>query len=217
MQRLSHTPYIRRALLSNNIGRTGIHPQLFPGSVCPRVQAAAPCAINTRPVHLVTGCSSTGGIAQLGERRVRIAKARGSSPLTSTLSLSVSTPSREVLVDITARVQQALDASHPDMSGMVYVYVPHTTAAVTINEGADPSVAQDLITGLSRLIPRDAGYRHGEGNSDAHIKTSLVGSHVAVPVQDGKLALGTWQSIYLAEFDGPRTRKVTVVPLESAP
>jgi secondary thiamine-phosphate synthase enzyme len=128
----------------------------------------------------------------------------------------VATPGREVLVDITDRVRAALEGTRPGMSGIVYVYVPHTTAAVTINEGADPSVAQDLITGLSRLVPRDAGYRHSEGNSDAHIKTSLVGSHVAVPVQDGRLGLGTWQSIYLAEFDGPRTRKVCIVPLEGA-
>jgi secondary thiamine-phosphate synthase enzyme len=151
----------------------------------------------------------------MGERRVRIAKARGSSPLTSTLSLSVATPSREVLVDITASVQIALDQSQPEMSGVVYVFVPHTTAAVTINEGADPSVAHDLIAGLSRLVPRDAGYHHAEGNSDAHIKTSLLGSHVAVPVERGRLVLGTWQSIYLAEFDGPRTRKVCIVPLEA--
>ena len=91
--------------------------------------------------------------------------------------------------------------------------VPHTTAGVTINEGADPSVAQDIIAGLARLVPRDAGYRHAEGNSDAHIKTSLIGSHVAVPVRGGRMELGTWQSIYLAEFDGPRTRKVRITLL----
>lgn len=151
----------------------------------------------------------------MGERRVRIAKARGSNPLTSTTSLSVATPSREVLVDITSRVRDALATDHPDLTGILYVYVPHTTAGVTINEGADPSVAKDLIMGLSRLVPRDAGYRHAEGNSDAHIKTTLVGSHVAVPVEEGRLLLGTWQSIYLAEFDGPRTRKVYLHPLES--
>ncbi len=99
----------------------------------------------------------------------------------------------------------------------MHVFVQHTTAAVTINEGADPSVAQDIIAGLSRLVPHDAGYRHAEGNSDAHIKTTLVGNHVAVPVCQGRLALGTWQSIYLAEFDGPRTRKVCVVPTEARP
>ncbi len=112
-------------------------------------------------------------------------------------------------------MQKVLAENRPGLTGIAYVFVPHTTAAVTINEGADPSVAQDLIAGLAKLIPRDAGYRHSEGNSDAHIKTSLLGSHVAVPVQDGRLGLGTWQSIYLAEFDGPRTRSVRVVLLEA--
>jgi secondary thiamine-phosphate synthase enzyme len=180
----------------------------------PRVHGAAPCAINTRPAGLAAGSLSTGGIAQLGERRVRIAKARGSSPLTSTLiEFSVETPSREILVDITPRVRTALTQSAADLTGVVNIFVPHTTAGVTINEGADPSVARDLVESLARLVPREAGYRHGEGNSDAHIKTSLMGSHVAVPVERGRLRLGTWQSIYLAEFDGPRTRKVWIVPL----
>jgi secondary thiamine-phosphate synthase enzyme len=96
------------------------------------------------------------------------------------------------------------------------VSVPHTTAAVTINEGADPAVVRDLLDGLARLVPRNAGYRHSEGNSDAHIKTSLLGSSVTVPVTDGRLRLGTWQSIYLAEFDGPRTRRVWITPLAGA-
>jgi len=113
-------------------------------------------------------------------------------------------------VDITPQVQGALAA---DLTGMVSIFVPHTTAGVTINEGADPSVARDLIDGLARLVPRDAGYRHSEGNSDAHIKASLIGSHVAVPVELGRLRLGHWQSIYLAEFDGPRTRRVWIVPM----
>jgi secondary thiamine-phosphate synthase enzyme len=116
-------------------------------------------------------------------------------------------------VDITERVQSAVDAYDPAFTGIAYVFVPHTTAAVTINEGADPAVAQDLITGLSRLVPRNAGYRHAEGNSDAHIKTTLVGNSVAVPVERGRLHRGTWQSIYLAEFDGPRTRRVQVTLL----
>jgi len=131
--------------------------------------------------------------------------------------LSIETPSREVLVDITDRVQAALADITPDLDGLVHVFVFHTTAAVTVNEGADPSVAQDIIAGLARLVPRDGGYRHAEGNSDAHIKTSLVGNHVAVPVENGRLRLGTWQSIYLAEFDGPRTRKVRVVPTAEVP
>jgi secondary thiamine-phosphate synthase enzyme len=129
------------------------------------------------------------------------------------IEISVETPAREVLVDITRRVDGALAEATTGLTGMVHVFVPHTTAGVTINEGADPSVARDFIDGLARLVPRDAGYRHAEGNSDAHIKTSLVGIHVTVPVERGRLKLGTWQSIYLAEFDGPRTRRVWIVPL----
>jgi secondary thiamine-phosphate synthase enzyme len=125
----------------------------------------------------------------------------------------VQTPSREVLVDITERVEAALADSAPDLTGTVTIFVPHTTAGVTINEGADPAVAEDLVEGMARLVPRDAGYRHSEGNSDAHLKTSLIGNHVVVPVDRGRLALGTWQSIYLAEFDGPRTRKVSIEPM----
>ena len=126
------------------------------------------------------------------------------------IEISVATPSREVLVDITGRVQDAVAKSHPALTGMVSVFVPHTTAGVTINEGADPAVCRDILEGLTRLVPCEAGYHHGEGNSDAHIKASLVGSHVAVPVEEGRLRLGTWQSIYLAEFDGPRTRRVWI-------
>jgi secondary thiamine-phosphate synthase enzyme len=129
------------------------------------------------------------------------------------IEISVSTPSREVFVDITPRVRSAVSESHSAMTGMVSIFVPHTTAGVTINEGADPSVVRDMVDGMARFVPREAGYRHGEGNSDAHIKTSLIGSHVAVPVEEGRLRLGTWQSIYLAEFDGPRTRKVWIVPM----
>jgi secondary thiamine-phosphate synthase enzyme len=117
-----------------------------------------------------------------------------------------------VLVDISDRVQQAITESHPTLSGMVSIFVPHTTAGITINEGADPSVARDIVEGLARLVPREAGYRHSEGNSDAHIKSSLVGVSVAVPVEQGRLRLGAWQSIYLADFDGPRTRRVWIVP-----
>ena len=132
------------------------------------------------------------------------------------IEISISTPSREVLVDITQRVQGALAGSARGLSGMVGIFVPHTTAGVTINEGADPSVARDIVEGLARLVPREAGYRHGEGNSDAHIKASLIGSHVAVPVEQGRMRLGTWQSIYLAEFDGPRDRKVWLMPMPAA-
>jgi secondary thiamine-phosphate synthase enzyme len=170
------------------------------------------CVINTRLGHPAAVNASTGGIAQLGERRVRIAKARGSNPLTSTIEIRVQTPRREALVDMTAQIEAALAESAPDLTGLLNIFVPHTTAGVTINEGADPAVAEDIIEGLARLIPRDAGYRHSEGNSDAHLKTSLVGNHVVIPVDKGRLTLGTWQSIYLAEFDGPRTRRVSIVP-----
>jgi secondary thiamine-phosphate synthase enzyme len=99
---------------------------------------------------------------------------------------------------------------------MVNVFVPHTTAGVTINEGADPAVARDIVEGLARFVPTEAGYRHSEGNSDAHIKASLIGNHVAIPVEQGQLRLGMWQSLYLADFDGPRTRKVWIVPMPAA-
>ncbi len=151
----------------------------------------------------------------MGERRVRIAKARGSSPLTSTSFpvLEVKTPSRETLVDITGQVQNALAEHDPEFTGFAVISVPHTTAGVTVNEGADPSVARDIVQALARLVPRDAGYNHSEGNSDAHIKTSLMGNQVMIPVEAGRLRLGTWQSIYLAEFDGPRTRQVQLTLL----
>lgn len=124
------------------------------------------------------------------------------------LELSVSTPARTILVDITGDIQRAVSESDPGFNGLVSIFVPHTTAGVTINEGADPSVARDIIDGLERLVPVNAGYRHAEGNSDAHIKASLMGSEVSVAVRDGRLRLGTWQAIYFAEFDGPRNRKV---------
>lgn len=129
------------------------------------------------------------------------------------IEITVATPGREAFVDITGRVQSALADVSPEMSGLASIFVPHTTAGVTINEGADPSVARDIIEGLARLVPGGAGYHHAEGNSDAHIKTSLVGSQVTVPVDQGRLHLGTWQSIYLAEFDGPRSRKVWITPV----
>jgi secondary thiamine-phosphate synthase enzyme len=132
------------------------------------------------------------------------------------IEISVRTPEREVLVDITERVEAAAGQARPGFSGLVSVFVPHTTAGVTINEGADPSVIRDIVESLRRLIPRDAGYRHVEGNSDAHIKASLMGSSVLVPLENGRVRLGTWQSIYLTEFDGPRNRRVWVIPVTSA-
>jgi secondary thiamine-phosphate synthase enzyme len=90
------------------------------------------------------------------------------------------------------------------------VYVPHTTAGVTINEGADPAVCQDILKKLNDLVPANAGYRHMEGNADSHIKASLMGSSVTVLMEDGRLVLGTWQKIFFCEFDGPRSRKAFV-------
>jgi secondary thiamine-phosphate synthase enzyme len=121
----------------------------------------------------------------------------------------VSTSSRSELIDITAAVRKAVDASGVS-EGVCLVFVPHTTAAVTINEGADPAVRRDIETELDKIIPWSDGYSHAEGNSAAHIKTSLVGSSEMILVEGGRLVLGTWQSVYFCEFDGPRRRRVYV-------
>lgn len=123
-------------------------------------------------------------------------------------AFEVRTPA-EALVDITARVQAAVDASGV-RAGVCTVFVPHTTAGVTINENADPDVPHDILLALRTMVPNLPGFRHGEGNSAAHVKASLLGSAATVLVEDGRLRLGTWQGIFLAEFDGPRTRKVWV-------
>lgn len=121
----------------------------------------------------------------------------------------LSTGGRVAFVDITSRVQEA--ASRLGVAdGAVLVHVPHTTAGVTINEGADPDVIRDLEAALARIVPDHAGYRHAEGNSPAHVKSTLVGCSAVVPVSGGRLALGTWQTIWFCEFDGPRTRRVRV-------
>lgn len=117
---------------------------------------------------------------------------------------------REQFVEITDEVRRVLAGSRVD-SGAVIVYVPHTTAGVTINENADPDVVHDMLLTLRRLVPRDApGYKHAEGNSDSHVKASMMGSSCRVLVDKGELVLGTWQGIYFCEFDGPRTRSVHV-------
>ena len=124
-------------------------------------------------------------------------------------ALQISTGSRTELIDITGRLERLVAQSEIE-DGLCCVYVPHTTAAVTINENADPSVRKDILNELNKVIPFDDRYAHLEGNSAAHIKASLVGPCVVIPVQGGRLALGTWQGIYLCEFDGPRSRKVHV-------
>jgi secondary thiamine-phosphate synthase enzyme len=123
--------------------------------------------------------------------------------------IEVSTARREQLLDITGDVAEAVRALRID-EGAVLVFCTHTTAAVTINENADPAVPADLLEGLRRLAPRDGGWKHLEGNSDGHLKSSLVGASEVIPVQDGRLALGTWQGVWFCEFDGPRRRTVWV-------
>jgi len=122
---------------------------------------------------------------------------------------SVKTSSRCQMVDITDTVREIISRSGCT-SGICYVFVPHTTAGITINENADPDVPKDILTTLQKLIPEHDHYRHMEGNSDAHIKSSLMGSSQAVFIEEGNLALGVWQSLFLCEFDGPRTRTVRV-------
>ena len=123
--------------------------------------------------------------------------------------IDVRTRSRTELLDITAPLSRLLQESRV-ADGLMVVFVPHTTAAVTINENADPSVQQDILAELNRLIPLKASYRHTEGNSDAHIKSSLLGASQTIFIHGGKLVLGTWQGVYFCEFDGPRSRKVWV-------
>jgi secondary thiamine-phosphate synthase enzyme len=124
-------------------------------------------------------------------------------------TLLVKTERRTQLVDVTAQVQKAVAGSGVKQ-GICYLYVPHTTAAITINECADPDVARDFEAAIDRLIPAHGPYRHSEGNSDSHVKSILVGASVTVPVEGGKLALGRWQGVFFCEFDGPRERKLNV-------
>lgn len=127
-------------------------------------------------------------------------------------TLSVPTDSREAMIDITARLEKILEGSVV-RDGVMTVYTPHTTTGLTINEGADPDVCRDILSHLRTLIPRNAGFRHAEGNSDAHIKAAIFGSSVQILIDDGRLLLGTWQRVFLGEFDGPRTRTLWVTVL----
>jgi len=123
--------------------------------------------------------------------------------------LSVRTRSKVEFQNITRAVQEVVDSSRVE-SGVCYVFVPHTTAAVTLNEQADPSVVEDIAEQLESIVPQHGNYHHSEGNSPAHIKASLFGSSEMVMVDDGRLVLGTWQGIFFCEFDGPRSRSVLV-------
>ncbi len=128
-------------------------------------------------------------------------------------SFQVKTGSRTELVDITAEVSEVVSDCGV-IEGICHVFVPHTTAGVTINENADPTVQRDILMELNKVIPFDDGYRHSEGNSAAHIKASLMGSSATIPIESGVLRLGTWQGIYFCEFDGPRNRSVLVTVTE---
>lgn len=125
------------------------------------------------------------------------------------VTFEVATGRRAQLVDITRSVAEAVEGSGI-IEGTCHVFVPHTTAGVTVNEGADPDVARDIESHLAEIVPREATFEHAEGNSDSHIKTVLVGPSCTMPVRQGRLALGTWQAIFLCEWDGPRTRRVEV-------
>ncbi|MBD3245666.1 MAG: YjbQ family protein [Candidatus Omnitrophica bacterium] len=123
--------------------------------------------------------------------------------------LTLSTASRNEYVDITAQVRAAVKEAHIE-EGLCVIYCPHTTAAITVNENADPSVFRDIREHLGALVPEGKNYAHAEGNADAHIKSALFGCAQPVPVTKGALALGTWQGIFFCEFDGPRKRNVYV-------
>jgi len=121
----------------------------------------------------------------------------------------IDTKQRNQMIDITSIVETSLRESGVK-NGICYVFVPHTTAAITINENADKDVTRDILSTISKLIPYKDDYRHMEGNSDAHVKASLMGNTLAVIVNEGRLVLGTWQSLFFCEFDGPRKRKIVI-------
>jgi len=124
---------------------------------------------------------------------------------------SIQTMAKTELIDITIQVQEQIDRMVKKSGirdGQCLIFVPHTTAAVTINESADPSVRIDILSALNRIVPKDIAYRHLEGNSSAHIQSTLVGASEMIVVENGRMVLGTWQGIFFCEFDGPRTRKV---------
>jgi secondary thiamine-phosphate synthase enzyme len=135
----------------------------------------------------------------------------------ATQTLRVKTSGRTELKDVTAEVEAAVHNSGCS-EGVCHLYVRHTTAGILVNEGDDPAVARDIESTLDRLIPHSANYAHAEGNSDSHIKTALVGSSQTIFIENGRLTLGRWQSVFFAEFDGPRTRdlRIKIVPDSSA-
>jgi secondary thiamine-phosphate synthase enzyme len=125
-------------------------------------------------------------------------------------TLEVRTPAREALVDIGPQLEEVIERLGI-RSGVVHLWAMHTTCALTVNENADPDVKQDMVEKLRRLVPKqETFYRHDEGNSDSHVKTSLFGPGLTLLIDEGRLVLGTWQGVFLAEWDGPRTRRVAV-------
>lgn len=128
-------------------------------------------------------------------------------------TIGVKTGQPVAMIDITKEVQRIVKESNI-MNGICVVFVPHTTAGITINENADPDVVRDFIMEINKIVPFSDGYRHCEGNSSAHIKSSMMGFSQTIIIEDGRLVLGTWQGIYLMEFDGPRIRKVHVKVIE---
>ena len=127
--------------------------------------------------------------------------------------INVITRNRNEFIDITQEIEELL-GEHDIDEGFVNLFVPHTTAGITINEHADPSVKRDIINKLEELVPPGRGYTHMEGNADSHIKTTMVGPSLTIPVSGGRLMLGTWQGIFFCEFDGARTRKLVVQIVE---
>ena len=127
--------------------------------------------------------------------------------------IDVKTSSRVELIDITDKVRAVISKSKVK-GGVCFIFCPHTTAGLTINENADPDVKRDIINALNKLVPAGAGYAHSEGNSDSHIKSSLFGASLTVFIEDGKPAFGTWQGVYFCESDGPRSREVWVKVLQ---
>ncbi len=127
-------------------------------------------------------------------------------------TIDLETRSREEFLDLTEALRRRV-AARGWAGGAMLLYCPHTTAGLTVNEGADPDVRRDLLATLRRLVPERGDYRHAEGNSDAHLKASLMGASVLLPLAGPELALGTWQAVYFCEFDGPRRRQVRVVHL----
>jgi len=123
--------------------------------------------------------------------------------------IEVKTQAKEELIDITARVREEVFSSNI-LSGICCVYIPHTTAGVTINENADPSIMEDILMTLRKIVPDSLPYRHSEGNSSAHVKACLVGTSANILIEEAQLSLGTWQGVFFCEFDGPRSRRVFI-------